>query len=207
MGIAFLGIQTCQGLLCYYDSWKGYNSDIENVCNSVTDLSKTLVLLVESLQKGGMNQERSDHVKTCLTTCEGALMELSDKLQSLRKHKEPDGLRRTTWFEVQKLWYPFRQKNLDRLQGNVAGIQERLKLALQVLQLDTEAESRRLIVGLAERSDELSASVSHISMQNQRILDEHVPDTWQKLNTWLSPADPWVNHDTARQRHEHGTGR
>lgn len=206
VGVASLGIQVCQGLLSYFDSWKGYNSDIDGVYSSIADLSRTLVLLRDSLQKGDLEQERSERVNICLTTCEGALRELSDRLRDLRKHKEPEGLRRKTWLEMQKLWYPFRTKTLDKLQANVSGIQERLKLALQVLQLDTETESRELLSDMTRRFAGLGVSVSHISTQNQRILDEQNSTDFRKLSRWLTPPDPWTNHDGARQRHQEHTG-
>lgn len=92
VGIASLGIQVCQGLLSYYDDWKGYNSDIDGVYYSITDLSRNLTIFIASLQKGNLDQEISDRVKTCVTSCEDALQEMSTKLRSLRKHKEPEGI-------------------------------------------------------------------------------------------------------------------
>jgi hypothetical protein len=50
VGIASLGIQVCQGLLSYYDSWKSYDSDISSTYNTISDLSKTLILLKTTLQ-------------------------------------------------------------------------------------------------------------------------------------------------------------
>jgi hypothetical protein len=49
VGIASLGIQVCQGLLSYYDTWKSYDPDISSIYDAITDLSKTLILLKTTL--------------------------------------------------------------------------------------------------------------------------------------------------------------
>lgn len=102
------------------------------------------------------------------------------------------------------MWYPFRQKTLDKLKANVGGIQERSQLALQILQLDTEAGSQNLLAGIVGRTDDLMASVSHIVTQNQH--NEHTSETWERVTTWISPADVCTYHDTARQQYEEETG-
>lgn len=107
---------------------------------------------------------------------------------------------------MQKLWYPFRKKTLEKLQANVHGIQGRLKLTLHVLQLEAETESWQLLTRLVGRKNDLSVSMSYISTQNQQILDDHTSELFQKVRAWLSPADPRTSHDTARQRHESEAG-
>jgi hypothetical protein len=78
VGIASLGIQVCQGLLSYYDSWKSYGSDISSTYDAITDLSKTLILLRTTLQQQA-DEERVGRVRTCVNNCEDALLELDKK--------------------------------------------------------------------------------------------------------------------------------
>jgi hypothetical protein len=75
VGIVSLGIQVCQGLLFYYDAWKSYDSDISSTYNAITDLSRTLTILKTTLQQE-TDRERVGRVRTCVSSCEDAILEL-----------------------------------------------------------------------------------------------------------------------------------
>jgi hypothetical protein len=107
---------------------------------------------------------------------------------------------------LQRSWYPFRRETLAALKGSVTDVQERLKLALQVLQLDVGTELQREVLRLMSQTKMQSDSLAQIAAQNQRILDAQQSDEFRKLVAWLAPPDPGTNHDTARQRHESQTG-
>lgn len=142
VGIAALGIQICQGLLSYYDGWKDYEADTAGTRASIKDLSDTLSLLKETLEGGGLDERRKERVQICLESCTGGLAELSKRLDELRKHEKPQGLRQKARAELQKAWYPFRKETLTRLRSHVADVRERLKLAIQVLQLAVQQSDR-----------------------------------------------------------------
>nr|POF14311.1 hypothetical protein CFP56_03335 [Quercus suber] len=199
VGIASLGIQVCQGLLSYYNEWKDYKADIRSVYDAITDLSRTLTLLKTSLDDDLLDEERTERVKSCLTSCEDALVELSKRRQELQKYAQAEGLRQRTWSEVQKLGYPFKKDTLGKLQETVMQIQERLKLALQILDLDVGTKSQRILVNVEER-------VVLASEQNQRLIAVQQSDRFRKIADWLGPPDPWTNHQSARKRCELGTG-
>jgi hypothetical protein len=205
VGIASLGIQVCQGLLSYYDAWKSYGSDISSTYNAITDLSKTLILLQTILQQG-LEEERVGRVRTCVEGCEDILLELEEKRHSLQKYSQPEGLRQKMRSGLQRSWYPFRKEILEALKANVTDVQERLKLALQVLQLDLGTESQKLVDRLLSQTMIQSVSTARIAAQNQRILDVQRSDEFRKIVAWLAPPDPGTNHATARQRHERETG-
>lgn len=107
---------------------------------------------------------------------------------------------------LQRLWYPLKKETLEDLKASVVNIQEHLKLALQVLQLDTAVESKKLLVGLRRQATAQEESLAQVSAQNQRILDVQQSDEHRKIAAWLSAPDPWVNHESARRRHEAQTG-
>jgi hypothetical protein len=205
VGIASLGIQVCQGLLDYYDSWKSYDSDISSTYNAITDLSKTLILLKTTLQQR-VDEERVGRVRTCVKDCEDALLELEKRRYSLQKYGQPEGLRHKMRAGLQKTWYPFRKETLKALKASVTDVQERLKLALQVLQLDIGTESQKLVLRLLSQTITQSDSLAQIAAQNQRILDAQQSDEFRKIVAWLTPPDPGTNHATARQRHQSRTG-
>ena len=213
VGIASLGIQVCQGLLSYYDSWRGYDSDVTSAYDSIDDLSRTLTLLKASLDSNELDKETKERVMRCLHSGEESLVKLSRKSQKLRKYGQPEGLRQKAWAELQRSWYPFRASTLAKLREIVADVRERLKLALQVLQLDVSATSQRILKSVAadtshivDRTVAIATSVAHISAQNQQILDLQQSDQFKKIKAWLSAPDPGMNHAAARQRHEPYTG-
>jgi hypothetical protein len=205
VGIASLGIQVCQGLLDYYDSWKSYDSDISSTYDAISDLSKTLILLKTTLQQQ-TDEERVGRVRTCVNDCEDALLELEKRRNSLQKYGQPEGLRQKMRTGLQRTWYPFRKETLEALKASVTNVQERLKLALQVLQLDIGTESQKLVLRLLSQTTTQNDSITQIAVQNQRILDAQQSDEFRKIVAWLAPPDPGTNHATARQHHESKTG-
>jgi hypothetical protein len=205
IGIASLGIQVCQGLLSYYDAWKSYDSDISGTYDAVTDLSKTLTILKTTLREE-VDRERVRRVDTCVKGCEDALLKLDEKRRSLQEYSQPQGLRQKMRSGLQRSWYPFRKETLAALKGSVTDVQERLKLALQVLQLDVGTELQREVLRLMSQTKMQIDSLAQIAAQNQRILDAQQSDEFRKIVAWLAPPDPGTNHDTARQRHESQTG-
>ena len=215
VGIASLGIQVCQGLLSYYDGWKSFNSDISSTYNSIDDLSRTLISLKASLDSEDLDKEKRDRVKRSLHSCEERLIKLSQKSQKLRKYGQPVGVRQKAWTELQRAWYPFRAGTLAKLRDIVGDVRERLKLAVQVLQLDVSTTSQYMLRSVAtdtsnliNRAVAIETSVTHLSAQTQQILDLQQADQFRfhKIVDWLSPPDPWSNHRSARQLHEPHTG-
>lgn len=185
IGIASFGIQVCQGLLSYYDAWKDYDLDLSSAHESVADLSKTLALLEASLGDGELDEERKEQVEKCLQSCKDGLEKLAEKSQELQQYGEPEGIRQKAWSKIQKARYPFRAKTLAKARETVDSVHERLKLAVQVLQLNVSTSSKRALSLLvtAQQSDQFG-----------------------KITDWLSPPDPWTNHASARQRYEPQTG-
>jgi hypothetical protein len=122
------------------------------------------------------------------------------------KHSRPAGTREKVRSALQRSWYPFKKEILGKLKDNVVEVQERLKLALQVLQLDSDIASQRLLLGLQMQATAQGASLAQVAAQNKRILKTQQTEEYRKIVAWLGAADPWTNHDSARQRHEILTG-
>jgi ankyrin repeat domain-containing protein 50 len=206
VGIASLGIQVCQGLLSYYDSWQGYDQDISNTYNSAYDLSHILILLRASLENEELDQVKKDRVKHCIQSCDESLQKLSQKCEKLRKHGQPTRARQKAWAELRRGWYPFRASTLVKLQGIVADVRERLKLAVQVLQLEVGTSTQHLLRSVAADSRDTAGRTEAIQTQVQLIWDAQHTDQFKKVVGWLSPSDPETNHSAACQRHEPQTG-
>ncbi|KJX98546.1 ankyrin repeat protein [Zymoseptoria brevis] len=213
VGIASLGIQVCQGLLDYYDGWKGYPTDIAGAYNSIADLNKTLALLKVSLDAKELDHDRAERAKEALETCKDGLTRLSKKLQKLQTHEKPQGFRQRLWSEFQRGSYPFKASTLAKLREIVDDVMERLKPALQVLQLDVSINSQKTLLVVAADTKEtakrtafIESAVTDISTQTQQLLASKQSDQFKKITHWLSPPDPLTNHFSARQRHEPHTG-
>lgn len=149
VGIAFFGIQICQGLISYYDAWKGYDSNISSAYESITDLGRTLTLLTNTLQRECVDKERAERVERCLQSCVDALWKLEAERHSLKEHGTPEGTREKVRSALLRSLYPFKKETFRELKGNISEIQERLKLALQVLQLDINTASQDLLLQLS----------------------------------------------------------
>ncbi|KAI7494306.1 hypothetical protein KC367_g8110 [Hortaea werneckii] len=190
VGIASLGITVCQGLRSYIDSWKDYGPDVSYTRDLIADLQGTLVLLEESLKAGGLDAKRAARVISCLQSCKDGLANLGAKLYELQKYRKPEGLRQRACAELQKAAYPFRKDTLDKLRGNVADVRERLKLALQVLQLSVQHSDRwRRIV------DWLSAPDPWTNHRSAR--ERHEPHT----GDWLLQSPPYLDWKAGKTKH------
>ena len=213
VGIVSLGIQICEGLLSYYNGWKAYESDISGTYDSISDLRKTLNLLKESMHRGDWDEEKSERVKSCLKCCEDGFMSLSKKLRKLRSYEEPEGLWQKAWAELQRACYPFRASTLVRLREIVSDVQERLKLAIQILQLDATTSSQTTLLQVAAcmkdtaaRTLTMEASIVQIASQNEQILAMQPSKHLKEIEDQISPLNPWADHDSARRPRQQGTG-
>jgi hypothetical protein len=157
VGIASLGIQVCEGLLSYYDTWKSYDSDISSTYNAITDLSKTLTKLKTTLQQE-TDKEGVGRVRTCVNSCEDALLELEKRRYSLQKYGQPEGLRQKMRAGLQRTWYKNTKKNAlgsDELESILlASIMPCSKVYLLIDALDEcpeDHDTRQTVLGWIER--------------------------------------------------------
>ena len=83
VGIASLGIQVCQGLLSYYDSWGGDKADIATAYNCIDGLCKTFKLLEDTLGRQRLDSARLGRVEHYFDSYAGGLDKLEKKLHKL----------------------------------------------------------------------------------------------------------------------------
>ena len=187
VGITSLGIQVCQGLVCYYDSLKDYNAGIAKAYDCIDDLCKTLKLLGEALVRQGLDQARSERVEQCLSSYSSSLKKLERKLHKLQTHSVPDGPREKAWTEMQRQYYPIRESTLAKLRETVNDLREHVSLSLQPLQLDLSISSHDTLL-------QVGALVGDTAADVYSLLAVWQVDQFQNIVHWLSPTDPWTNH-------------
>jgi hypothetical protein len=199
VGIASLGIEVCQGLLSYYHSWKGYKADIATACQCVDDLRQTFALLEGTIHRQGLDSARVKRVEECLGSCADSLSDLEKTLRKIHTYPSPSGLQEKLRSGVQRLSYPFRESTLVKIREIVSELRKHVSLALQVLQLDLNTNSRRTLA-------QIGADVTTTAAKVRDLLTTQQADKFHKIVDWLSPPDPWINHRSARQQHEPHTG-
>lgn len=220
VGITSLGIQVCQGLLSYYDSWKEYKADIATTYSSIENLAGTLKLLQESLSRTALDPARAERVQECLDSCVNSLFQLRKKLHKLQTYSAPHGWRQKAWKELQGAFYPLHESTLVKLRGITSELQRHLSLALQALQLDVACDSQDILAQVetltrdtASRTVGIEAVLAGITIQNDDlsnavhgIATAQQAASFRMIVDWLSPVDPWTNHHAARRHHESQTG-
>ena len=154
VGVISLGIQVCQGLLTYYDSWKACHQDIENTSKSIASLTVTLEHILNVVEKRTIQDESIEqHVSNILAQCSKGIKALSEELNRFENYPESADIRAKIRSHLRRLYYPFKEGTLAKLRGSVQDIRDDLVPALEVLQVkqlsDLAAETRNLTTSFA----------------------------------------------------------
>ena len=230
--MASLGIQVCQGLLTYYNDWKGHGDDIREVHTAIDDLNKTFQLL-ESKLLDLAGTPFVDRAKECLKTCQNDVQQLGARLGELHK-KNPNGIKQAIQAGGLRLLYPFRKTTLDKLKNIVQSLMRQLGLAVQLIILDSSESTRSTALLIKNATDDISSLSAQIkgSTDNISSLSTHIDalsvstrtqaaDIAAKVQTlvsaedtkklieilkWLDAPNRSIEHDGARKKHQKGTG-
>jgi len=137
VGIVSLGVQITQGLLKYYGSWKGQDSDILDMCASLDSLSRILTILWKTIQPPTtFSVSINECVEKNITFVKGAMEKLEEELKKVQGTESPEpGARSTMRRHVRKALYPFREETLRKVRRAVSEARQDLNTALQVLQV------------------------------------------------------------------------
>ena len=154
VGVISLGIQVCQGLLAYYDSWKGCHQDIADTLRSVASLDKTLKYLreiVEDQIKPGESIEQQ--IGDIVAQCAAGIQALEGELGKFKKYTESADIRAKFNSHLRRLQYPFKEDTLAKLRQSVQDVRDSLVPALGILQIkklsSIEEQTRNMTISLA----------------------------------------------------------
>jgi hypothetical protein len=93
VGIAFLGIQLCQGLCKYYISWKGYRDDIKSTFDSIERFEQTLTLLESTAATSSQHApELIKHIAGCILACQEGTNRLRKKFEKIKEKTPTDSV-------------------------------------------------------------------------------------------------------------------
>ena len=135
-GLVSLGLTVCQGLLKFYESWKGAEDDVKRMYNSVEQLAKTFISLRRSIRQSQFSRDVVARVEESILMCENGLLTLKKKLSKINSASQANG----GWShrlrsQFQRALYPFKESTIVKLKEICSDLQSNLVLALETLQM------------------------------------------------------------------------
>lgn len=135
-GLVSLGLTVCQGLLKFYESWKGAEDDVKRMYNSVERLTKTFISLRRSIRQSQFSRDIVASVEESILMCENGLLTLEKKLSKINSASQANGRRsHRLRSQFQRALYPFKESTIVKLKEICSDLQSDLVLALETLQM------------------------------------------------------------------------
>ncbi|KAI9642854.1 hypothetical protein NHQ30_008588 [Ciborinia camelliae] len=213
-GILSAGIQVCEGLVNYYNAWKGSKKENADMIKSIEGLLANLALLKDVVQSPAFDETMAVTVESGILDCEESIAELRDELQKVMICKpsgvEEDGLtgrksydnkqfRDKMTEQGRRILYPFRKSTLMRLQESIGHVRSNLVLAMDILNLSTVSMT-------AEKVIDISKQVTTISDGVDAIITQQIDKESIKVLKWLSRIDCHSKQREILSQRQEGTG-
>ncbi|KAF5624603.1 uncharacterized protein FTJAE_10196 [Fusarium tjaetaba] len=136
IGIISFGLQLYTGLSEYLDAVKGREEDLLQAKNNAKTLQCSLKAIGDALSKVNGSSMAQDAVEECKSSCESELHALNSLLNDLLgKPINSAGPICKAKSSMQKWSYPFKKKNIARVEERLKSANNVLKTALSALQL------------------------------------------------------------------------
>jgi hypothetical protein len=78
-------------------------------------------------------------------------------------------------------------------------------VTLPVIYGEGEQSARNRVIGALRQRNEVERAEAEVEYRQKDNREEHAR-IWQAIVEWMSPPDPWTNHESARKLHEQQTG-
>ena len=136
-GLLSLGITVSKGILAYYNAFRGSQSDINHMCESLEAVCKTLVVISRLIARTQVNGAILDVVKSSVTSCHEGICALRKKLEKIKASEPPDeGKWKVALSNAKKkTLYPFRESTLIRMGEICNELRDNLGLAIDALHM------------------------------------------------------------------------
>lgn len=149
-GILSAGIQVCEGLINYYNAWKGSKKENADMIKSIESVLTSFALLKAVLQSPALDEMMATAVESRILDCEESIAELRDELKKVmvcrpsaidedglvtKKSDDNRGFRDKMTEQGRRILYPFRKSTLMRLQESIDHVRGNLLLAMNILNL------------------------------------------------------------------------
>ncbi|CVL10515.1 uncharacterized protein FPRN_12891 [Fusarium proliferatum] len=188
VGIISLGIQVCQGLISYLQSFKGQDQDIQDSLNDVQIVISILYSLKGILPKVDKSSSETPAIRRCLAESEEMLREFQQFSLKLRGTQSPEhDMLRKMDHAGRALLYPFREGKLKLLCHSLKGLLQNLSLGLNITSLDIAVGIQTNVDNLGNAFQDHGANVAKIS-DHLQLLDNSMAVYYQDLKTEISQA-------------------
>ncbi|KAJ5549109.1 hypothetical protein N7513_006343 [Penicillium frequentans] len=188
-GLLSLGIQVTQSLVDFYSAFKNQTGDITKITQSLESLLAIFRSLEGALQD---RQPRTDallqEIEKSTQGCHSIIKELQAECQKFRKTSAAGYTDRIKFFGRQAT-YPFRKSTLQKLEEDIEEIQDRLSLALNVLQLKNQ--------------NQFDDRISDLKLLVERTAAIQISST---ICEWLHAPDAAIDHNNICPKRHTGTG-
>ncbi|KAF5635118.1 uncharacterized protein FTJAE_6501 [Fusarium tjaetaba] len=188
VGIISLGIQVCQGLISYLQSFKSQDQDIQESLSDVQSVISILYSLKDILPKVEERSSGTPAIRRCLAESEEKLREFQQFSLKLRGTHSPEHnvLRRMDNARL-ALLYPFREGKLKSLCQSLKGLLQNLTLCLDITSLDVAVGIHANVDVLGNAFKDQDANVAKLYDQLQR-LDNSMSAYYKDLKSEISQA-------------------
>ena len=160
IGIISASIQVRQGLVSYYDSWKGCHQDIANTAETIATFSGILKTVLAVLERQGDGRAIFDkQIDDVMSQCKKHTDTMSMELAKFERYPQSAELRYRIQSQLRRLYYPFKEGTLAGLRDTMHDARSNLLSALATLQLDKsvdiEIDAKGTKASLASHLDKL----------------------------------------------------
>ncbi|KAH8593172.1 hypothetical protein B0O99DRAFT_689076 [Bisporella sp. PMI_857] len=207
LAITSLAIEVTKGLLAYYGLWKNANDDIKNIQISILWLANLFTQLDITLHKQKLQGDVASVIRLTVKSCEDNILKLQAILDKIHNDGSPEELHRMFKATKQKVLYMFKSKAIKQLVEILQDLKDDLKLAIDLLDLNTSAEGLDELQSLQVKLSALKLAMDESTDQNNSVLERRRrTERRQQILEWLAPCNIAIPHHSAFEKREEGTG-
>ncbi|KAF5661963.1 ankyrin repeat-containing protein [Fusarium circinatum] len=165
VGVISFGLQLYTGITQYLDAVKGRDEDLQRAKQYANAFQASLKVLGDTILKVNDQQAAAKNViQDCKISCEAEITALGALLNDLKgpQHPQCDRISRIEG-SLQKWSYPFKQRNLSRLEERLESANSVLKLSLLTLQLAILGNQEKAILDLQKSINVVQMTAGSIS--------------------------------------------
>ena len=155
VSIASLGIQVCQGLVSYYDSYKNFDDNVAKTIKSVTHLAQSLQHILVFLQRQKSASASVQQTCESVKHCQSHITSLQIHLAKFDDDADDSHIRGKLKTQLRRLYFPFKEGTIGSLRDIVSDALGALGPALDLLELEKIEE----LSATATRTEEIARTV------------------------------------------------
>ncbi|KAI6092716.1 hypothetical protein F4821DRAFT_109792 [Hypoxylon rubiginosum] len=202
LAVVSLALQVTHGLISYYKFWTHADGDIAEIQRSLLSLANMFAQLDIVLKTPNLQEHIVSIIRLAMNNCDSTVQGLQKRLEKLQQHNSPQKLKNKL---NRRILYIFYHQQIEGLQSQLNKLRSELRLAIEVLNLDTTARS------IDELRNELTVfKLKFEETNNSNYLRAHektIEERRSSIVKWLASYDISHAHLSAYERREPDTGR